>query len=381
MIMADLENRVENQAEEIQEAAPADALAAAIAEAKEAKEAADAAKRQEEAPATAAPKNAEEEARLNETRREMMEKLGIDAIQLALIEQVADLHKIPSGAFNFRVNGAAAGRSSSEHIEIRPKEDKPGIDIIIKAGTKHESVHIPVVLSQTGLKDLVYNDFFIEDDCDVLIVAGCGIHNDGTKTSSHDGIHTFHIGKNSKVKYVEKHYGKGDGKGEKIMNPTTIIEIGENSYMEMETVQIKGIDNTKRVTKAKVADNGHLVIHESLMTHGTQYAETDFSVDLDGADSSAHVVSRAVAKENSRQLFLASVRGNNRCAGRTECDAIIMDHAVVTSKPEIVANDIDASLVHEAAIGRIAGEQLMKLMTLGLTEAQAEEEIVNGFLK
>lgn len=305
----------------------------------------------------------------------------MDSIQMNLLEQVAGLHEIPAGAYNLRINGKSEGRNSSANIDIIPKEDKSGIDIIVKPGTKKESVHIPVLLSQTGLEDLVYNDFFIGEDCDITIVAGCGIHNDGSKTTSHIGIHTFHLGKNARLRYVEKHYGKGDGMGENIMNPTTICNLGENSYMEMETVQIRGIDSTKRVTKAVLEDKATLVIKESLMTHGKQYAETDFTVDLNGENSSAHVVSRSVAKEKSHQLFISRVNGNNKCAGHTECDAIIMDDASVSAVPEITANHLDASLIHEAAIGKIAGEQIIKLMTLGLTEKEAEEEIVNGFLK
>lgn len=305
----------------------------------------------------------------------------MDEIQKTLLEQVADLHSVPAGAYNFRVNGQGAGRNTTANIDIVTKEDKPGIDIIIKPGTKKESVHIPVVLSATGLKDLVYNDFYIGEDADVTIIAGCGIHNGGSEASSHDGIHSFHIGKNARVKYVEKHYGQGDGSGERIMNPTTIIEIGENGYMEMDTVQIKGIDSTKRETKAVLSDGATLIIREKLMTHGSQQATTDFIVDLNGDGSSTNVISRSVAKDNSVQTFLAKINGNNKCAGHSECDAIIMDNASVRAIPEITANNVEASLIHEAAIGKIAGEQLVKLMTLGLTEEEAEAQIVNGFLK
>lgn len=305
----------------------------------------------------------------------------MDEIQKTLLEQVAGLHEIPAGAYNIRANGQSAGRSTTANIDIVTKDDKDGIDIIIKSGTKKESVHIPVILSQSGLTEMVANDFHIGDDCDVTIVAGCGIHNGGELASKHDGIHTFHIGRNSHVKYVEKHYGSGDGKGERIMNPQTILELGENSYMEMETVQIKGVDSTKRFTQAHLADGAKLVITERLMTHGSQYAESSFIVDLDGADSSANLISRAVAKENSKQLFLAKINGNNRCAGHSECDAIIMDNAKISAIPEITANHLDAALIHEAAIGKIAGDQIIKLMTLGLTEAEAEAQIVNGFLK
>lgn len=305
----------------------------------------------------------------------------MDQIQKTLLEEIAGLHEVPQGAYNIRANGAMAGRNTTEHIDIVTKTDVSGIDIIIKPGTKKESVHIPVVLSQSGLKESVYNDFHIGEDCDVTIVAGCGIHNGGDAASEHSGIHRFFIGKNSRVRYVEKHYGQGDGAGERIMNPVTEMTLEEGASMDMETVQIRGIDSTRRVTKAKLGKGASLTIHEKLMTHGKQFAETDFTVDMDGEDSSANVVSRSVAKENSHQVFRSRINGNTRCNGHTECDAIIMDRASVSAIPELTANHIDAALIHEAAIGKIAGDQLIKLMTLGLTEAEAEEQIINGFLK
>jgi len=305
----------------------------------------------------------------------------MDIIQKTLLEEIAGLHEVPAGAYNIRANGRLDSRQTTANINIVTKEDKPGIDIIIAPGTKHESVHIPVVISQTGLTDLVYNDFIVGEDADVTIVAGCGIHNGGDQNSAHDGVHSFFIGKNAKVRYVEKHYGSGDGNGLNTMNPTTIIELDEGAAMEMETVQIKGIDSTVRVTKAKLKENASLVIKEKIMTHGNQTAATDFTVDLNGEGSSANVISRSVAKENSHQKFVSVINGNNRCAGHTECDAIIMDHANVTALPQLTANHVDANLIHEAAIGKIAGEQLIKLMTLGLSEKEAEEQIVNGFLK
>ena len=305
----------------------------------------------------------------------------MEAIQKNLLSEIADLHAVPDGAYNIRANGEAAGRRSTEHIEIVPKEDKPGIDIIIKPGTKNESVHIPVIISQSGLKDLVYNDFYIGEDSDVLIIAGCGIHNGGDGDSAHDGIHTFHVGKNARLRYVEKHYGVGEGTGENVMNPTTVIELDEGAVMEMETTQIKGIDSTIRDTSAVLGEGANLIVKEKIMTHGSQKAETNFIVDLNGDDCSAHLVSRSVARDNSYQVFRSKVNGNTKCMSHTECDAIIMDNASVSAIPEVTANHIDAELIHEAAIGKIAGEQLMKLMTLGLTEKEAEEQIVNGFLK
>lgn len=305
----------------------------------------------------------------------------MDAIQLNLLQQVADLHEVPEGAYNIRTNGESAGRNTTANIDIVTKEDVDGIDIIIKPGTKKESVHMPVLLSKSGIKETVYNDFYIGEDSDVTIVAGCGIHNGGDKDSEHSGIHRFFIGKNARLKYVEKHYGTGDGNGERIMNPTTEIEIEEGGYMEMDTVQIKGVDSTKRFTKAVLADGAKLIVREKLMTHGKQWAETDFDVSLNGLNSSADVVSRSVARDTSYQKFLSVIRGNNACTGHSECDAIIMDNASVSAIPELTANHIDASLIHEAAIGKIAGEQLIKLMTLGLTEEEAEAQIINGFLK
>lgn len=305
----------------------------------------------------------------------------IDQIQMHLLNEVAGLHQVPEGAYNIRANGQLAGRVNSANIEIVSKEDGTGIDIHIKPGTKHESVHIPVVLSKSGLNEMVYNDFYIGEDADVTIIAGCGIHNDGDQDSEHDGIHRFFLGKNSKIKYVEKHYGEGDGKGKRILNPGTEVTMEENSFMEMEMVQIKGVDSTKRSTKADLAAGAKLVVRERLLTHGTQDAVSGFVINLNGDDSSANVISRSVAKGDSTQLFLAEINGNARCAGHSECDAIIMGNAKISAIPKITANNTDAALIHEAAIGKIAGEQLIKLMTLGLTEAEAEAQIVDGFLK
>lgn len=305
----------------------------------------------------------------------------MDEIQKRLIAEVADLHDVPEGAYSLRANGQSVEMNSTEHIQIIKKTDKPGIDIHVLPGTVHESMHIPVIISETGLTECVYNDFYIGDDCDISIIAGCGIHNCGDQKSQHDGIHTFHIGERSKVRYVEKHYGEGDGRGDVVLNPQTIVHMQAGSYMEMDTVQIKGVDSTVRLTKADLADDATLIIKEKIMTHGSQYAETDFTVDLNGAGSSTNVVSRSVAKDDSRQLFKSNIKGNNRCNGHSECDAIIMDNGYVAAIPEITAACVDASLIHEAAIGKIAGEQITKLMTLGLSESEAEAMIVNGFLK
>ena len=285
----------------------------------------------------------------------------MDAIEKKLLHEVADLDALPVGAYNIRENGKLGGRNTTANIDIQTKKDKPGIDIYIKPGTVNESVHIPVILSETGLYDMVYNDFYIGEGCDVVIVAGCGIHNGGCGTSQHDGIHTFYVAKGAHVKYIEKHYGEGEGSGKRLMNPTTVAHIAENGIMEMETTQISGIDDTLRCTKADLAAGAKLVIREKILTTGDQNAHTDFTVDLNGEGSSADVVSRSVAKNDSRQQFDSLINGNSACHGHTECDAIIMDNGRVLAKPCLAANNIDASLIHEAAIGKIAGEQLIKL--------------------
>lgn len=305
----------------------------------------------------------------------------LDSIEKHILKEIADIEKTPIGAFNIRENGKAIAKNVTANIDIVPKEDKPGIDIIIKPNTKNESVHIPVVLTQSGLKDLVYNDFYIGENSDVTIVAGCGIHNSSCETSEHDGIHSFYLGKNSKVKYIEKHYGEGSKEGKRILNPQTFIYQEEGSSFEMESIQIEGVTSTIRETTAKLAKDTNLIITERIMTHNDQTAKTVFNVELNGENSRVHVASRSIAKDDSYQEFISNVIGNTKCFGHVECDAIIMDNAKVTSVPKIVANNIDASLVHEAVIGKIAGEQVVKLMTLGLTEKEAEEQIINGFLK
>ena len=293
---------------------------------------------------------------------------NLDAIEKNLLKTIADIEKTPIGAYNIRENGKGVARNTTANIDIVTKQDKPGIDIIIKPNTKNESVHIPVILTEAGFNDVVYNDFYVGENADVVIVAGCGIH-------------TFHLSKGAKVKYIEKHYGEGNGTGDRILNPQTIVNLEEGSTLEMETIQIEGVSSTVRETKGELGDNTSLVITERVMTSANQIAKSIFDIDLNGENSSVHVASRAIARDNSVQEFSSNVNGNNKCFGHVECDAIIMDKAKVTSTPKIVANDIDASLLHEAAIGKIAGEQLIKLMTLGLTEKEAEEQIISGFLK
>ena len=298
-----------------------------------------------------------------------------------LLSAVADLHEVPMGAYNIRKNGEGMARQSTKNIIIEPKKDKPGIDIIVKPGTKNETVHIPVIVTESGVNDVTYNDFYIGDDSDVLIVAGCGIHNSGSEKSEHDGIHTFHIGKNAKLKYVEKHYGQGEGTGERVLNPTTEIEMDENSYCEMETVQIKGVDSTLRETNASLKAGARLMMMEKLMTHGKQVAHSNMVINLDGKDASAQIISRSVAKDESEQVFYPRAVGNAACRAHVQCDSIIMDNARIRSIPEIAANHYDAQIVHEAAIGRINNDQLIKLQTFGMSEEEAEEIIIKGFLK
>ncbi len=307
--------------------------------------------------------------------------MELDAIQKNLLREVAGLDALPHGAYNLRLNGESAGRQSSANIEIRAKEDKPGIDIFIKPGTVNESVHIPVVLSKAGLRETVYNDFYVGEDCDVTIVAGCGIHCAGSEDSAHDGVHRFFGGKNAHVRYVEKHFGSGEGRGKRLMNPTTVIELEEGASMELEATQIAGVDDTRRVTTAALGKDASLTIREKVMTTGGQSAVSDFTCDLNGENSSCDLISRTVARDRSFQHFRSVLNGNGVCKGHSACDSILMDEARVTATPQLTAASTDAALIHEAAIGKIAGEQLVKLMTLGLDAQQAEEQIISGFLK
>ena len=306
----------------------------------------------------------------------------MNKVDTDLLRAIADIERVPQGAYNIRKNGGLEARNNTANIEIVTKTDgKPGIDIHIKPGTRNESVHIPVLVTQTGLKDMVYNDFFIGEDCDVTIVAGCGIHNSGCETSQHDGIHTFHLGKNARVRYIEKHYGEGPGTGERILNPQTIVYLDEGAYIDLETTQLRGVDSTKRYTKVVAGKDAEVVITEKLLTHGRQTAESEMDVILDGEGATGRIVSRSVAQDTSEQVFYPRMTGNAPCFGHVQCDSILMGTAKIKSIPAIIAEHPDAQLIHEAAIGRIAGDQILKLMTLGLTEEEAEEKILNGFLR
>ncbi len=298
-----------------------------------------------------------------------------------LLETIAGFHGVPAGAYNLRKNGEGAGRQSTENIVITTKTDNPGIDIHVAPFTKNESVHIPVIITETGINDMVYNDFYIGEGADVLIVAGCGIHNSGGSKTEHDGIHRFFLGKNSHVKYVEKHYGEGEGTGERVLNPTTVVEQEEGSFCEMEMVQIKGVDSTVRETTVNLAAGAKLAVTERLLTHGKQTARSNIDVYLNGEDSSAQIISRSVAQDESEQVFYPRAVGNNKCRAHVQCDSIIMDNSKIRSIPEISANNSEAQIIHEAAIGRINNEQLIKLQTFGMSEAEAEEVIIKGFLK
>ena len=310
-----------------------------------------------------------------------MEDNRLETVDEELLNEISDYNGEFKGAYNIRKNGKGIQRQVTENINIVTKTDKPGIDIIVKPNTKFEFVHIPVILTESGLKDVVYNDFFIGKDAIVIIIAGCGIHNDHHKNSQHDGIHRFFLEEGAKVKYIEKHYGEGSGDGKRILNPVTEVYLKSGSSMEMEAVQIKGVDSAIRETKGVLEDNTNFVVTEKIMTHGKQSAQTCFDVQLNGENASTHVTSRSVATEDSYQHFTSKIYGNSKCFAHSECDAIIKDNAKVKATPEITANNVDANLIHEAAIGKIAGEQLTKLMTLGLSEKEAEEQIITGFLR
>ena len=307
---------------------------------------------------------------------EMLEK-----VDNKLLSEVSDLENLRKGAYNIRKNGEGIERKVTQNVNIVTKQDKPGINIYVKENTKFEFVHIPVIITKSGLKDLVYNDFYIGKNANVVIVAGCGIHNDKHKDSEHNGIHRFFLEEGAKVRYYEKHYGEGNGDGKRILNPVTEVHLKNGSTMEMESIQIKGVNSTIKNKKRVQKENTNFVVTEKIMTHGKQYAKTIFDVELNGENSSTHVTSRSVATQNSKQYFVSKIYGNAKSFAHSECDAIIKDEAKVTATPEITANHVDANLIHEAAIGKIAGEQLIKLMTLGLSEKEAEEEIINGFLR
>ena len=308
-------------------------------------------------------------------------KENINKIDKELLGEISNLENIPKGAYNIRKNGKGIERKITENINIITKTDKSGIDIYVKENTKFEFIHIPVIITESGLKDVVYNDFYIGKNANVIIVAGCGIHNDHHKDSQHDGIHRFYLEEGAKVKYIEKHYGEGDGQGKRILNPITEVYLKNGSSLEMQSSQIKGVDSTIRETRGELQANTNFVVSEKIMTHGKQFAKTIFDVQLNGENASTHVTSRSVATDNSEQIFVSKIYGNEKCFAHSECDAIIKDNAKVTATPEITANNVEANLIHEAAIGKIAGEQLTKLMTLGLSEKEAEEEIIKGFLR
>ena len=310
-----------------------------------------------------------------------MESENINKIDESLLGEISDLENIKKGAYNIRKNGKGIERKVTENVNIVTKTDVSGIDIYVKENTKFEFIHIPVIITESGLKDVVYNDLHIGKNANVIIVAGCGIHNDHHENSEHDGIHRFYLDEGAKVRYIEKHYGEGNGDGKRILNPVTEVYLKEGSSLEMESTQIKGVDSTIRETNGELEANTNLVVTEKIMTHGNQYAKTIFNVNLNGENSSAHVTSRSVATENSEQYFISKINGNAKCFSHSECDAIIKDNAKVTATPEVTANNVEANLIHEAAIGKIAGEQIIKLMTLGLNEAEAEKEIINGFLR
>jgi len=305
----------------------------------------------------------------------------MEKIDEELLGQIADLSNLKAGAYNIRKNGQGIERKSNENVEIIPKTDVSGIDIKVKDNVKFDYIHIPVIVTESGLKDLVYNDFYIGKNSKVYIVAGCGIHNDHKDNSEHNGIHRFYLDEGASVKYIEKHYGEGDGEGKRILNPVTEVYLKKGASLEMESVQIKGVDSTDRVTIGKLEEDTNFIVSEKIMTHGKQFAKTVFEVELNGENASTHVTSRSVATENSEQSFISRITGNTKCFAHVECDAIIKDNAKVAADPQITANNVEANLIHEAAIGKIAGEQLMKLMTLGLTEKEAEAEIINGFLR
>ena len=298
-----------------------------------------------------------------------------------ILKQVSDWNGTFKGAYNIREDGGCVGRQSSENIKIESKADGSGLEIHISPKAQKETVYIPACVTRGNVNDLVYNDFYVGEGADVTIVAGCGVHTDNEGEAEHDGIHRFFLERGAHVLYKEKHVGTGTGIGLKKINPVTDMELKEDAVMEMDTIQIGGVDLTKRSTKAVLGARAKLIIHERIMTDGEEQASTDFEVEMKGEDSGVDLISRSVAKDHSYQEYHSKIRGNCRCTGHSECDAILIGEGKVNAAPELFAGDIDASLIHEAAIGKIAGEQIVKLRTLGLTEEEAEKKIVEGFLR
>lgn len=298
-----------------------------------------------------------------------------------LLSEVSDYEGEFKGAYNIRENGECAGRQSSENITIESKQDGPGLVIHISSKAQKETMYIPACVTHGNVDDLVYNDFYVGAGADVTIVAGCGVHTDNEGVAKHNGIHRFFLEKGAHVLYQEKHIGTGTGKGLRKIDPVTDIYMDEDSVLEMDTLQIGGVDESDRKTTAALKARARLIIHERIMTDGREQAKTDFVVSMDGEDAGVDLVSRSVARGESYQEYHSAIKGNCRCTGHSECDAILVGNGKVNAAPELFAGDIDASLIHEAAIGKIAGEQIIKLQTLGLTEQQAEEKIIEGFLK
>ncbi|NLN88072.1 MAG: SufD family Fe-S cluster assembly protein [Syntrophomonadaceae bacterium] len=307
--------------------------------------------------------------------------MQLSKLDMDLLEAVADLKKVPQGALNIRLNGVPVMRHSSPNISVGPNQDGSGLLVEIKPGTKNETVHVPVMLTQAGLQEKVYNTFVVGENADATIVAGCGIHNDSHVESRHDGIHEIIVRAGARLRYAEKHYGEGNKTGKRVLNPTTVVTVEEGASAEMEMVQMKGVNDTLRSTVAHIHARGSLKIIERLLTQEDQKAESDITIYLEGPGASAQVLSRAVAQGDSYQLFKAALIGRDACQGHVECDAILMDNARIRSVPEIQAEDAEAVLTHEAAIGKIAGEQLIKLMSLGLGESEAIDTILEGFLR
>lgn len=296
---------------------------------------------------------------------------------LGLVSDWKDGYK---GAYNLRVDGTCAGRQSSDNIKIYSKEDKPGLDIRIADETHGETVSIPACVTHGDIDDLVYNDFYVGKNSEVTIVAGCGVHTETGEPARHNGIHRFFLAEGAKVKYLEKHVGTGKGTGIRSIDPVTEVYLGKNALLEMDTSQIGGVDKSLRTTSGEVGEGARLIIRERILTEHEQSAETEFSIVMSGKDSGVDVISRSVARDNSYQRYHSVIIGNAPCTGHTECDAIISENGKVDAAPELRAHHEDAALIHEAAIGKIAGEQIIKLCTFGLTEKEAESAIIDGFL-
>ena len=283
-------------------------------------------------------------------------------------------------AMNIREDAQTCQRRNSENVIITGLKDNTGLKIHVLSSAKGEEVFIPAIVTKSNITDEVRNDFYIDSGAEVIIQAGCALHTDGNGESTHNGNHHFYIGEGAKVTYNEKHFGEGTN-AKKTISPSNVIVLEKNAYLKMDTIQTDGVSYTNRTTKATVKAGARLEINERIQTQNDQQSISNIDIDAIGDGASIDIVSRSVAKDDSVQTLKTNITANSVCTGHSECDTILVGNGKATSIPALVANNPKASLVHEAAIGRISQQQIEKLQTLGLDEEEAEHYIIKGFLR